>query len=456
MRTLRSAGVIGGILLAVGLAAVSPAATPSGPQAAPEKAASGVEEAVRAVDAEFEQAVRELERRRLARLADLAAQQEGDRAEALYEAYFRRALAASLFTDAEPVAERVLKADDLDPVVSWLAHVTNILAEADREAYGESLASLADALGGGPAADGERAADGDGDAEVLPLEARLKLLDAYLQRLVVADQYAIAREAFTRVRDHTRDPAIRDRTDGIDPAALGGKDDDVLEGGPRSHPREPEADGLADRRNIQRHRHHRGLADIGDPHLEGGAVAGDDPLGLHAKVHLERGATQGEQAGEEEEDGERSRGIPELLPPQGDGKHPTEDAASSNEPAERGDAGEQPPHRAGDRLHEREPTALHGAQPTVEPRHPVAEPEPRQALPGMSSPGPTRAAPRGRAVVLGCHPRILLPRSRWGFAQLRRWAGAATSASSSSMTRVISTPVNWASSESMRRWHSTG
>lgn len=207
MRTLPVVGILGGLLVAASVSAAGRASPPLEPQApatrAPEAApAAGT---VEAIDAEFQREIRELEGRRLQAIARLAERQNGAEAAATYETYFRRALDAELFAEAEPVAERVIEAGQVGPVATWLAHVVNIFAEAERGAFRESLDSLvATVQAGGP--------DAAPAVEVLPMEARLKLEDAYFQRLVRADQYEIAREAFTLLRDGARDPVLRDFT----------------------------------------------------------------------------------------------------------------------------------------------------------------------------------------------------------------------------------------------------
>jgi peroxiredoxin len=147
----------------------------------------------------------EIERRRLERLATLAGKQGKDEANQTYETYFRAAIAANLFAEAEPVANRVLRSKETASRVILLADLVKIMAEVGRGAYDESLASLTSALG---EPDRGRA----GQAEVphpLPLDSRLLLLDAYFQRLTQGGQFAIARKAFSMVRDRSTDPAVK-------------------------------------------------------------------------------------------------------------------------------------------------------------------------------------------------------------------------------------------------------
>src|SRR5262249_19155295 len=142
-----------------------------------------------------------LERKRLERLAKLAASQPKDEADVTYEAYFRFAIAAGLYRDAEPTAELDMKGAKAAPQVTALATLVNIVAEANRGAYQESLDSIVAAIKA-------RAKAQEGVA--LPLESRLALAEAYYQRLVQGDQFEIARKALALIRDNTDSPAMKD------------------------------------------------------------------------------------------------------------------------------------------------------------------------------------------------------------------------------------------------------
>lgn len=214
MRTLPIVGILG----CLALAASVPALGRPLPQPAPQQQEPGGNAAVapgaqapatvEAIDAEFQREIRDLEVRRLERIAGLAAGQQGAAADAILETYFRRAIDAGLFAEAEPQARQTLEAGQAGPVVTWLAHLVKIFADAERGAFQESLDSLVTAI--------HASDDPGGDAaeaiEILPLEARLKLEEAYFQRLVRAGQYAIAREAFTALLAGAKDPVIRDFT----------------------------------------------------------------------------------------------------------------------------------------------------------------------------------------------------------------------------------------------------
>ncbi|MBX6312529.1 MAG: redoxin domain-containing protein [Isosphaeraceae bacterium] len=156
-----------------------------------------------AIDAAYDRELLQVERRRLDRLARLATGQPKDEANQTYEDYFKIAITRNLFSEAEPVAERVLKSADASTRVQFLAHLVNIIAEADRGAYQESLDSLLAAIRSGP-----KGAAAEADA-VLPVETRLSIIDAYFQKLVRADQFAIARKALHAIGDRAENPAVK-------------------------------------------------------------------------------------------------------------------------------------------------------------------------------------------------------------------------------------------------------
>lgn len=144
---------------------------------------------------------------RLERLAGLAAKQAGEKANQTYEIYFRAAIAANLFAEAEPVAKRVLRAKDTSSKVTLMADLVKIMAEVGRGAYEESLETLTSAMLG--EAERARAARVEVVLHSLPTADRLTLLDAYFQRLTQGDQFVIARKAFGLVRDRSNDPTVK-------------------------------------------------------------------------------------------------------------------------------------------------------------------------------------------------------------------------------------------------------
>lgn len=201
MKTLGMAAVLGCVVWAAGLA--------SGGQDKPKATATDTRDTI---NADFNRGMQQLERQRLERLARLAATQPPAEADKTYEDYFRNAITTGLFVEAEPTAERVLKSTTATPQVRHLAELVNVVAEANRGAYQESLDSIAAAIQIADRGKGQRPDDKGQrpDDRTLPLPARLSLLNAYYQRLLQGDQFAIARKALQLVRDNSQETAIKD------------------------------------------------------------------------------------------------------------------------------------------------------------------------------------------------------------------------------------------------------
>jgi thiol-disulfide isomerase/thioredoxin len=157
-------------------------------------------ESVAAIDGLYQKELDQIERRRLERLAVLAAKQAKDEANRTYESYFRAAIAANLFAEAEPVADRVLQSKGASSKVILLADVAKVMAQVGRGAYDESLASLTSMLNAGA---------GAAFPQALPAAAQLTLLEAYFQRLSQGEQFDVARKGFNLVLDRTTDPTVR-------------------------------------------------------------------------------------------------------------------------------------------------------------------------------------------------------------------------------------------------------
>jgi peroxiredoxin len=157
-------------------------------------------ESVAAIDGLYQRELDEIEHRRLERLAALAARQGKDEANRTYESYFRAAIAANMFADAEPVANRVLQSKETSSKVLLLADVAKIMAQVGRGAYEESVASLTSMLNGDAGAPIPQA---------MPSTARLTLLETYFQRLTQGEQFGVAKRAFKLVLDRTKDPTVK-------------------------------------------------------------------------------------------------------------------------------------------------------------------------------------------------------------------------------------------------------
>jgi len=169
----------------------------------------------------------QLEQQRLERLAQLAGTQQPKEAAETYEMLFRLALANNLFHEAEPIADRVLKSPSNPPAVRFLAHTLNIIAEADRGAYEESLADLRKAAG----QKAERHEGGPEAAAGLDTAALLAICEAYYQRLLQGDQFDVARKAFRLLISEADNAAVKGYCSGrLDQLEMIGKSAPAIEG----------------------------------------------------------------------------------------------------------------------------------------------------------------------------------------------------------------------------------
>lgn len=162
---------------------------------------------IAAINTAYERDLRQIEARRLERLAELAAGQPKAQADATYEVYFQHVIAGGLYEEAEPLAERLLQKKEAPAAVLAMAMLSNIVAEADRGAYAESIQSLKAAIEAS-----EKARDGGGGASAidLPVSTRLSIIEAYYQRLMRADQIETARKGMQLILDATKSEPIRD------------------------------------------------------------------------------------------------------------------------------------------------------------------------------------------------------------------------------------------------------
>lgn len=173
-------------------------------QAQAQPPAAAVEDQSReAIDADIVTRIIALERERLDRLTRLAAKQPPAEAFTTYEELFRLAIANNLYRFAEPAAESLLKRKDLPKNIQLLANVVNIIGEADRGAYEDSFASLKAMV----QANAARLRDGGGE---VPVTTVLSVVEAYYQRLMRANQQAVARKALELLTTESRLQEVRD------------------------------------------------------------------------------------------------------------------------------------------------------------------------------------------------------------------------------------------------------
>ena len=166
--------------------------------------------AVRLLDEQFAEGLRELERQRLDGLYALARGRTPEQAESIYLAYFQAAIASGIYEKAEPLAEGLVHRDDAPAPLLYLAHLVNMLAEVDRGDYKGSLASVRAAVALG-AKDEEAGVEGaSAVATALPQATRASLVEAFYQKLVQAGQFQVAREALKLISEESSDESIRD------------------------------------------------------------------------------------------------------------------------------------------------------------------------------------------------------------------------------------------------------
>jgi thiol-disulfide isomerase/thioredoxin len=160
-------------------------------------------DSVQKIAEDYQQQLLALDRQRLERLARLASTQEPAAAAATNEQLLRLAIDGNLFREAEPAAKAVLERGTPSATTAALARLVKIIALCDRGEYEASLASLRAAIAGRDAAGQAKASP----AALLAPE-KIELADAYFQRLIHAGQYQIASQAFTLLKDNSRDPQL--------------------------------------------------------------------------------------------------------------------------------------------------------------------------------------------------------------------------------------------------------
>jgi thiol-disulfide isomerase/thioredoxin len=162
-------------------------------------------ENLQTINDDYTKELLQLERRRLARLARLAARQTGAEAAATYEQLFRLAIAGNLFREAEPAAKTLLATGSSSVVVTGLAHLVKIVAEADRGEYEASIESLRQTL-----AERDRAAQGGSRQVELPTDEVVEICDAYTQRLLQGGNVESARKALRILLGHVQRPVVKE------------------------------------------------------------------------------------------------------------------------------------------------------------------------------------------------------------------------------------------------------
>ena len=202
-----------GMLLVATAALILPPTAPgqdtdqakASPPAAQADGSARPAETIQAIDDAYNQQLLQLEQHRLEQLGHLAARQQPALAAATYERLFRLAIAGDLFREAEAAAVKVVEQGTPSPTTDALAHLVKIIAEVERGAFEQSLQSLRKSI----AESTQEKQATEARAALAPAEV-IGICEAYYQRLVEGNQFAIAREAFRLVLEQPYNPAVKD------------------------------------------------------------------------------------------------------------------------------------------------------------------------------------------------------------------------------------------------------
>lgn len=159
------------------------------------------------IDAEYKKAVAAADADRVAKLDKLAASQTGSEAVGTYQDLFSFAIAADRYKEAEAAADRFLASGSSSREVTVLAHLVNIVAEADRGEFGEAL----DDFKGFLASNGGQA----GRPSESQSRTLLAVSEAYVRRLIKAERYDEAKSVSGLIVAQAQNPAVRDHFAGI-------------------------------------------------------------------------------------------------------------------------------------------------------------------------------------------------------------------------------------------------
>jgi thiol-disulfide isomerase/thioredoxin len=155
----------------------------------------------KAIHDDYKAKLGQAERERIARLTELAARQREPESDATYRELFLFAVTTDHYREAEPAAERLLATGTADHAVDTLAHLVNLIAEADKGEFDKSMVSLKAFL----AADRSR--------NPPPPEFRTGTLltvgEAYYHRLVRGNRFDLAKTLCELVIAQAENPVIR-------------------------------------------------------------------------------------------------------------------------------------------------------------------------------------------------------------------------------------------------------
>jgi thiol-disulfide isomerase/thioredoxin len=153
------------------------------------------------LEARFRKQAEDLERSKLAALAELARTSQGDESEAAYRALFDLAVARGLYVEAAPPARDYLSHLQGPYESHALAAAIVLIARAGRGEFDQSLADLEAFLK-------RRAAAHVPEDQRLPAALAVTVGEAYLQRLVEGGRLDIARKVCEIASAAHPDPAV--------------------------------------------------------------------------------------------------------------------------------------------------------------------------------------------------------------------------------------------------------
>ena len=157
------------------------------------------------LNAAYARKLAELDRQRLVDLSGLATRQQGAEAEETYRALLNLAIARDQYREAEATARRCLQVT-ADPQLKGLATLVAVIARANRGEYDQSYEELmAFSRTREVPADPERRLD---------VNTVIALGEAYLQRLIRAGRYDIARKLCKGIVQKHPDPAVKEHFTG--------------------------------------------------------------------------------------------------------------------------------------------------------------------------------------------------------------------------------------------------
>jgi thiol-disulfide isomerase/thioredoxin len=139
------------------------------------------------LEASYARQAADLDRKKLADLAALAARSSGDDSERAFRAAFDLGVARGFYQEAEPIARAYLAQEQGEPETHALAESIALISRADRREFDQSLADLKGFLQ-------SRAAAQVPDDRRLPAALICAMGEAYLQRLNRGGRIDIAKE----------------------------------------------------------------------------------------------------------------------------------------------------------------------------------------------------------------------------------------------------------------------